>query len=130
MNLKILLPFGVFLAKTEVLQVVVDTGAGSVGFLPHRRDCLAAVVPGILSYQTSTGQTVYLAVDEGVLVKTGPEVLISVHHAIGGTDLGALHTAVSREFLTLDQAERTARDALAKIESGFLKTMAQFHHDR
>ena len=62
------------------------------------------------------GGTVYLAVDEGVLVKTGANVLVSVRHAIGGTDLGQLHEAVKREFLTLDERERNVRTAVAKME--------------
>jgi len=46
--------------------------------------------------------------NEGVLVKTGLDVLVSVRRAIGGTDLGQLHAAVEKEFLTLDEprAER------------------------
>jgi len=130
MKLKILMPMAVFLPATDVLQVVVDTGVGLVGLLPHRRDCVAAVAPGILSYQTLAGQWVYLAADEGVMVKTGADVLVSVRHAIGGADLGQLHAAVGREFLKLDEAERTAREALAKIEGGFFKTMAQLPHGR
>ena len=42
---------------------------GSFGLLPHRLDCVAALVPGILTYETKEDGTVYLAVDQGVLVK-------------------------------------------------------------
>ena len=50
-----------------------------------------------------------MAVDEGVLVKTGPDVLVSVRRAIGGTDLGQLREAVEREFLNLDEREQSVR---------------------
>jgi F-type H+-transporting ATPase subunit epsilon len=51
MNLRILLPFGVFAEKADVLRVVADTTDGSYGLLPHRLDCVAALVPGILTYE-------------------------------------------------------------------------------
>ncbi len=81
-------------------RIVAETREGSFGILPHRLDCVAALAPGFFTYETKEGGTVYLAVDEGVLVKAGDDVLVSVRHAIGGTDLGQLHEAVKREFLT------------------------------
>jgi F-type H+-transporting ATPase subunit epsilon len=110
-----------------VLSIVAETGDGSFGLLEHRLDCVAALAPGILTYATKRG-TVYLVVDEGVLAKTGPEVLISVRHAIGGTDLGRLHEEIKKRFLTLDRQERTVRDMVAKMESAFVGRFAEFQH--
>ena len=90
MNLKVLLPFRIFDEKTGVARIVAETREGSFGLLPHRRDCAAALAPGILIYETETEGEVYVAVDEGVLVKTGLDVLVSVRNAIGGTDLGPI----------------------------------------
>jgi F-type H+-transporting ATPase subunit epsilon len=126
MNLKILLPYEIFAEKTEVLHIVAETREGSFGVLPHRLDCIAAIAPGILTYETKEDGTVYLAVDEGVLVKTGADVRVSVRHAIGGTDLGRLHDAVKHEFLTLDEQRRSVRDALTKMEGGFISRFAEF----
>jgi len=129
MNLKILLPFQVFAEQTGVTRIVAETREGSFGLLPHRLDCVAALVPGILIYQTEAGGEVLVAVDEGVLVKTGADVLVSVRRAIGGTDLGQLHTAVEKEFLTLDENEQSVRTAVAKLETGFLQRFAKFQHE-
>ena len=129
MNLKILMPFQVFAEKTGVARIVAETREGSFGLLPHRLDCVAALVPGILIYQTESGGEVLVAVDEGVLVKTGMEVLVSVRRAIGGTDLGQLHAAVEKEFLTLDETEQSVRSAVAKLETGFLQRFAKFQHE-
>ena len=129
MNLKVLLPFQVFAEKTDVARVVAETREGSFGLLPHRLDCVAALVPGILIYQTESGGEVLVAVDEGVLVKTGMDVLVSVRRAIGGTDLGQLHAAVEKEFLTLDEKEQSVRSAVAKLETGFLQRFAKFQHE-
>lgn len=129
MNLKILLPFGIFADKTSVSRIVAETRAGSFGILPQRLDCVAALTPGILIYETEMEGEFYVAVDEGVLVKAGPDVLVSVRRALGGTDLGQLRDAVEQEFLTLDEHEQSVRSVLAKMESDFIRRMAAFHNE-
>jgi F-type H+-transporting ATPase subunit epsilon len=128
MNLKILLPFQIFAERTGVSRIVVETSDGEFGLLPHRLDCVAALVPGILTYQADGEGPVYVAVDEGVMVKTGADVLVSVRHAIGGTDLSQLHEAVKREFLKVDGQERDVRAAVARMEGGFVRRIAEFQH--
>jgi len=128
MHLKVLLPFQVFADKQDVTRIVAETSHGSFGLLPHRLDCVMALVPGVLTYATATGGEVYLAVDEGVLVKIGNDVLVSVRHAIGGTDLGRLHEAIKQDFLTLDAQEKNVRSVTAKLESNFIRRFAAFHH--
>ena len=129
MNLKVLLPFQVFAEETGVSRIVAETRVGSFGLLPHRLDCVAALTPGILIYETEVEGEVYVAVDEGVLVKTGPDVLVSVRRALGGTDLGQLRDAVEKEFLTLDEHEQMVRSVMAKLEAGFLRRFASFQHE-
>jgi len=129
MNLKILLPFQVFAEKSDVSRIVAETSEGSFGILPHRLDCVADISPGILVYQTKSEGEVYVAVDEGVLVKSGPDVLVSVRRALGGTDLGKLHASVEEEFLTLDEREKSVRSVMAKLETGFLRRIASFQHE-
>jgi F-type H+-transporting ATPase subunit epsilon len=128
MDLKLLLPFQVFADKTGVSRIVAETREGSFGLLPHRLDCVAALVPGILIYQTESDGEVFVAVDEGVLVKTGPDVLVSVRRAVGGTDLRQLHETVEKEFLALDDQEKSVRQAVAKLETGFLRRLATLRH--
>ena len=129
MNLKVLLPSQVFAEKTGVSRIVAETQGGSFGLLPRRLDCVAALTPGILTYETEADGEVALAVDEGVLVKTGPDVLVSVRRALGGMDLGHLHDAVEREFLTLDEQQKSVRSVMARLETGFLRRLATFQHE-
>ena len=130
MNLRILLPFGVFAEKADVLRVVADTSDGSYGLLPHRLDCVAALVPGILTYETKDSGTVYVGIDQGVLVKAGDQVTVSVRRAIGGSDLSQLKDTVKRDFLKLDAQERNVRIAVAKMEGGLMERLAEFENDR
>ena len=129
MNLKVLLPFQVYAEKTGVVRIVAETREGSFGLLPHRLDCVAALAPGILIYEVQTEGEVYVAVDEGVLAKIGSEVIVSVHNAIAGTDLRLLRDAVEREFLNLNDRELRVRTVMAKIESGFIRRLAEFHSE-
>jgi len=125
MNLKILLPFKVFAEIENVSSIVMETTAGSFGLLPQRIDCVAALVPGIFTYETESG-THYVAIDEGLLVKTDRQVLVSVRNAIGGADLGKLHELVEAEFLNRDEHEKSLRSVMAKIEVGFMFTLEKF----
>ena len=128
MKLKILLPFRIFAEKSGVSRIVAETYRGSVGFLPRRRDCVAPLVAGILTYESKAEGEVYVAVDEGILVKNGPEVLVSVRNAIGGDDLGLLREAVDREFHNLDEQEQSVRLMLAKMESIFIRRLVRTQH--
>ena len=129
MHLKVLLPFQIFAEKAGVSRIVAEPREGSFGLLPHRLDCVAALTPGILIYETEADGEVCVAVDEGVLVKAGPDVLVSVRRAIAGADLGQLRDAVEKEFLTLDENEQSVRKVMAKLESGFLRRLAAFQHE-
>ena len=128
MTLKILLPFRIFAEQPAVTRIVAETREGSFGLLPQRLDCVAALEPGILIYESNGEDERYVALDEGVLVKSGKNVLISVRNAIAGTDLRQLRQAVVREFLTLDDQEQSLRSVMAKLESSFVRRFADFRH--
>ena len=129
MNLKILLPSHVYAATTGVTRIVAETSAGAFGLLPQRLDCVATLSPGILIYETGGDGEAYVAVDQGVLVKTGPDVFISVRRALGGADLGKLRHAVEQEFLSLDAHELNVRSVMAKLETGVLRRFASLQHE-
>lgn len=128
MTLKVLLPYKIFAEKPNISRVIAETTEGSFGILPNRRDCVAALSPGILTYESENDGEVYLAIDEGVLIKTGPLLLISVRNAIAGEDLNHLRDAVKNEFLNLNDEQRDIRSMMAKIESGFIRRMVEFTH--
>ncbi|WP_317203637.1 F0F1 ATP synthase subunit epsilon [Janthinobacterium sp.] len=128
MHLKILLPSGVLLDLDGVTRIVAEEAQGSFGLLPRRLDCVAALAPGILCYESAAAGECFVAVDAGVLIKTGAQVRVSVRAAIPGTDLAQLRLAVLQQFEALDAAERGARAALARLEAGFLRHMRGIGH--
>ena len=129
MNLKILLPFNVFSERKNVKRIVAETNIGSFGLLPQRLDCVAALVPGILEYETEEQGIVYIAVDEGILAKVGADVLVSVRNATGDADLGKLRESVEKEFINLDERERNVRQVMAKLESSFIQSMKKLRKE-
>ncbi len=127
MHLKILLPFRVFADVQNVSRIVIETSAGSYGLLPQRADCVAALVAGIFEYETTDGVQ-YIAVDDGVMVKAGADVLVSVRNAVGGVDLGKLSDLVKHEFQQQDEAESNVRSVTLKLESGFIYSFDKFRN--
>lgn len=121
MHLKILLPYKVFADIKDVKRIVVETTAGSYGILPQRLDCTASLVAGILLYETEIEGVRYIAIDEGVMIKAGDDVLVSVRNAIGDAPLGKLRTLVENEMMQLDEKEINARSVMAKLETGFIR---------
>jgi F-type H+-transporting ATPase subunit epsilon len=128
MDLKILLPYRIFDEIKDCKSIVIQTHDGSYGILPQRLDCVTALVPGIFSYKKGDGTVHYLAMDEGILIKAGTQVLVSVRNAIGGADLGKLHESVKKEFMDLDDSEKNIRTTMAKMESGFINRLQQLRH--
>jgi F-type H+-transporting ATPase subunit epsilon len=121
MNLKVLLPTEILLDEA-VRKITAEAANGSFCLLPKHIDFVAALVPGLLSFETEKdGEEVFLAVTEGVLVKSGQEVLVSVRNAARGGDLGEMRQIVKEKFMVLDDKEKTARTAMARIEAGFVR---------
>jgi F-type H+-transporting ATPase subunit epsilon len=121
MRIAILLPSRV-LAADDVTSVVAEGHEGSFGILPKHIDYVSPLVPGILTYRrTEDGAERIFAVDEGTLVKVGPEVLVSVRDAVAGDDLGTLRQTVNERFRSRDEKERSARSALAALEGRFIR---------
>ena len=119
MNLKILLPAEVFLSE-KVAKVVAEAANGFFCLLPHHVDYTAALVPGIFLYETEDEEH-YLAIDVGTLVKKGNEILVSVRNAVSGPELGKLKLEVVKQFRELDEREKKARSAAAKLEVDLLR---------
>ncbi len=129
MNLRILLPFQSFLDIGGVSSIVAETRGGSLGLLPHRLDCVAALTPGILTYQADGNGETFVAVDEGVLIKAGGDVRVSVRRATGGSDLARLRDDVKQEYLTETAEEKSMRAVMAKIETTLLSRLRHYQHD-
>lgn len=128
MKLKVLLPMKVFIDQ-EVSKIIAEAENGSFCLLPHHIDFVAALVPGILSFEVKNQDSnmqndkeeKFLAVDEGILVKYGSEVMVSTRKAVQSKNLGRLKQTVEEEFRVLDEREKKTRSILAKLEADFAR---------
>jgi F-type H+-transporting ATPase subunit epsilon len=119
MRLIVVLPAETFL-DLDVDQVVAEAEDGHFGIEPRHIDFVTALVPGILGY-VKDGEETFMAVDEGILVKNGPEVRVSVRNATRGARLGELMRTVEEKFQVMDDKEKNARSAAAKIEADLVR---------
>lgn len=124
MELKLLLPAKVLISE-RASKVIAEGHQGSFCLLPDHIDFVAGLVPGLLSYVDADDKERFVAVDEGVLVKRGREVLVSSRHAVRGDDIESLRTTVHKDFLSIDSRERNARSALARLERDLIERFVE-----
>lgn len=120
MQLRIVTPTHVFLDEA-VRKVVAHAPNGSFGLLPRHVDFISELVPGVLIYEDSGGTERFVGINSGTLVKCGEQVNVSTRNAMRGDSLQSLKSQVEREFLHIDEQERVARTALARLEAGIVR---------
>lgn len=125
MKLKVLLPTEV-LVDEEVAKVVAEAENGAFCLLPRHVDFVAALSPGILTYTTAAGEERYAAHSDGILVKSDAEVRVSARNGVRGENLGRLKQLVAEKFAVIDDRERVARSAIAKLEADFFRRFLEF----
>ena len=130
MNLHVFLPTEILLNEV-VSKVIAEGENGLFCLLPRHIDFVSALLPGNLSFVLETGQEEFVAIDEGILVKCGAEVLVSSRQAVRGADLGNLRQTVEEQFQVLDEREKLARSATAKLEADLVRryTELRVHAD-
>jgi len=124
MRLKVFLPTEVLLDQ-PVGKVIAEARNGSFGILPRHIGIVTALVPSVLVYLDAEGSERFLGIDEGTLVKCADEVLVSTRNAVLGEDLQTLRDVVRKKFLELDDRERSARSALARLEAGVVRRFVE-----
>ena len=124
MNLKVILPAGIYLDR-EAVKVVAASPAGEFCLLPRHIDYFTALAPGILSYVIPAGTEHFLAVDGGILAKQGPAVLVATRRAVAGA-LGELQQEVEKMLSREEDRQKNTRSAVARLEAGFLRRFMEF----
>lgn len=124
MVVRVILPSGVLL-ECEAARVVAAAENGSFCLLPQHVDFVAALIPGIACLESPDGLEMFLAVDEGILVKFGREVLVSTRNAVQG-ELGSLRQAVREQFRDVGEREQKARSALDRLEATLARQILEW----
>lgn len=128
MNLRVFLPDHI-LIEEEVVKINAEAVNGSFTLLPRHIDYVTALVPGLLSYETQSGEERFLAVNGGILVKAGPEVNISTMEATASRDLGELSRLVAEKYQALEEHEREAHVALTRLEIAMFQRLLELRSE-
>ncbi|MHB8205512.1 MAG: F0F1 ATP synthase subunit epsilon [Desulfomonilaceae bacterium] len=120
MRLKVVLPTDIVIDKV-VIKVIAEAENGSFCLLPRHIGFVSVLVPGLLSYVCPGGQEEFIAVDKGILVKCGPDVVVSTGQALVGADLGMLKRAIEKKFNLMDEHQKKANSAVAKLEANLVR---------
>lgn len=126
MTLKVLLPTS-YLLEEKVFKVRGESSQGEFCLKPRHIDYTTALTPGIFSYVSHMGKEHFLAVDNGILVKQGLEVMLATRRAVKG-ELGELEREVENMLNEKVEREKQSRSAVAKLEIGFIKRFLEFSH--
>lgn len=119
MVLKIMLPHKI-LIQTSATKITAEAENGSFTLLPRHIDFLTTLDRGIFMYEKNE-QEYFVAIDKGILIKHGYEVLVSVHNAVEGSDLGTLEYMVREQFATTDEREKSSQSAMSRLEVDFIR---------
>ena len=125
-TLTILLPTTKYLEE-KVSKTRGEGLEGEFCLKPKHLDYATALKPGIFSYVSENGQEHFLAIDSGILVKQGTEVMITTRQAVAG-ELGQLNQEVEKMLVEREEHEKQNRSAVAKLEIGFIKRFLEFSH--
>jgi F-type H+-transporting ATPase subunit epsilon len=120
MRLQVLAPIEP-LVDEAVDKILAEAVDGWFCLLPRHVDTVTALVASVLTYTTPDGTEAYVAVDEGVLVKCGPDVRVATPRAVTGVDLAELEASVEASFRRRDERERHTREAMRRLEATFLR---------
>ncbi len=129
MRLQILLPTNV-LVEQPAWKIIAEAEDGFFCLLPRHVNMVTSLAPGILTWLDADGDENYAGVGEGVLVKSGGNVRVSVQFCARGDDLAQLRAAVAEYFDSVDDSERQALSAVARLESDFVRRFMELEKPR
>ena len=103
---------------------------GAFGILPNHIDFVTALVPSVLTLTTPEGEELVFGIDEGLLVKKGHGVEVSVRRGVRGGDLETLRDTVRDTFVEIDEEERVARSALSRLEADMVRRLGELREGK
>lgn len=120
MRLLLSVPSGV-LVDAMTSRVTAESDHGSFTILPRHADCALLLVPGLFSYESPDGEEVFVAIDDGVLVKSGRDVRVACQRAVIAGSLERAEAQVAERLRQQDEQSRRARAALLRLEADLMR---------
>lgn len=125
MNLKIY-ELSTALLDKPVRKVIAEDYQGFFGLLPRHIDFVTALSPGIIAYESVEGVMRYAAIDEGVLVKAGQDVIVTTTRAVLGNELGELKETFRQMIEAEEEHNKKLVTAAARLEADLARKFMRF----
>jgi F-type H+-transporting ATPase subunit epsilon len=120
MKLAIRTPIELVVEADDVSRLAAEADDGAFAVEPRHMDFVTILAPGILTFATEHDEHT-VAVDRGVLVKCGSQLMVSVRDAVKSDSLEDLESALREHLLARSDRERHATSALARLESSVVQ---------
>ncbi|MDR2777916.1 MAG: hypothetical protein LBB13_00200 [Rickettsiales bacterium] len=124
LNLRIYTPQKLFLEEKIVKMHISETEVNYT-ILPRHIDYLSSFNRSTVNFEKTNGEKVYLWLNQGILVKCGREIQISVFSAISGgdsePDLRKAMENFQKNFKNLVESGKKFKSTLRNIESRIIK---------
>lgn len=114
----------------EALKLYAVAEDGAFALLPNHADHVAVLVPSVLILTLNQNEELFFGIDHGLLVKHGHQVDVAVRRAVQGEDLATLGELIATAFEDADEAERSARTALSRLELGIVRQFSELRRPR
>ena len=127
-HLKIMTPEQI-IADRKVDKIIADGQNGFFCLKPRHVDFTSALRAGIFYYYIGE-EEFFTAIDSGILVKCGNEVLVSALNAISGKDLKELEELVKQKFIEVEETEQASVMALRNLEAELVQHFVDLEKNR
>jgi len=124
MMLLLSVPAGILL-ETRVTRMSGESDRGSFTLLPRHADGAMLLRPGLLSYVGEDGAEVFVAVDEGILVKVDRDVRVACERAVAAGNLENARSALVRYLHERSEHERKSKSVLMALEADVLRRLGE-----
>ena len=128
LHLKIMMPEQI-IADRQVDKVIAEGLNGFFCLKPRHVDFTSALRAGIFYYYDGE-EEFFTAIDSGILVKCGSEVLVSALNAITGNNISELETTVKRRFSKAEETEQASVLALRNLEAELVQHFVDLEKGR
>lgn len=129
MRLAIVTPLFIAVAEDEVVSITAEDESGSFGIWPKHADFVTVLTISVVGWKCRDGSQRYCAVRGGTLTMTGGDnVTITSREAIPGDDIGNLDQVVIARFVSEDDAEKSERVDLTRMQLAAIRQVVSHLH--
>lgn len=124
MQLILTTPQGIILQQ-NIRKITLETLDGYYTLLPRHVDFVSAVIPSIVSYLPEQENEKYAACHQGIVVKKGDKITLSVQGAVLSETLPELQERIKTEFKQNEEQRKQLNTAMARLELGLVRGFQQ-----